>query len=510
MQLIQQQQAKSQKQSRSLFFKNTIPSSLRPDGIFLCYLHWFFVPASLGRTLVRHTYMELLRGDDLNITGVITPLNHLYHRPIIRQIQLFLFSTILVHTLLHQNNLCMKKIFLAAAPMLFLVACSSSQSSNTPGPPSPVETKTANSPQYKPAFEGQTRIAGIKTTTTFTTKTITKDLVKPWSMAALPDGRFLVTQKEGTFRIVSANGTVSNNISGAPTVDAAGQGGLLGVTIDPDFATNRLIYFVFSEPVAGGNHAAVAKARLKDDETAIENVAVIYRVTPTYKGHLHNGGKLAFTKDGKLFFATGERSDIETRPLAQDNTTTLGKILLITKTGQAVTDPLMLPKPNTKPEIFSSGHRNPLGIAIHPTTGELWEAEMGPRGGDEINIIRRGVNYGWPIITYGIEYSGATIGEGITQKAGYEQPVYYWDPAISPGGITFYTGNNISEWNNNLFVASLSGKHIIRLQLNGNKIAGEERLLEKEGQRFRDVGMGKDGNLYAITDEGRMYCLSKE
>jgi len=402
----------------------------------------------------------------------------------------------------------MKKIVFATAYILFLVACSSTKSSNTPGPP--VETKIANSPQYKPAFEGQTRIAGINTATTYAKKIITEALVKPWSMVALPDGRFLVTQKEGMFRIVSPNGTVSNNITGAPLVDTAGQGGLLGVTVDPDFTTNRMIYFVFSEPVAGGNHAAVARARLTDDETAIENLTIIYRVTPTHKGDKHNGGKLAFTKEGNLFVSSGERSDLATRPLAQDNTTSLGKILLITKTGQAVTDPLMLPKPNTKPEIFSSGHRNPLGIAIHPTTGELWESEMGPRGGDEINIIRRGINYGWPIITYGIEYSGATIGEGLTQKAGYEQPVYYWDPVISPGGIAFYTGNDIPEWNNNLFVASLSGKHIIRLQLNGNKIAGEERLLESENQRFRDVGMGKDGKLYAITDEGRMYCLGKE
>jgi len=404
----------------------------------------------------------------------------------------------------------MKNIFFVTASILFLVACSSGQSSKTPGPPSPVETKAPNSPQYKPAFEGQTRITGIKTTTAYTTKKVTEALVKPWSMATLPDGRFLITQKEGMFRIVSPNGTVSNNITGAPKVDDAGQGGLLGVVIDPDFTTNRMIYFMFSEPVAGGNHAAVAKARLKDDETAIENVAVIYRVSPTHDGDKHNGGKLAFTKEGNLFVTSGERSDLATRPLAQDNTSSLGKILLITKTGQAVTDPLMLPKPNTRPEIFSTGHRNPLGIAIHPTTGDLWEAEMGPKGGDEINIIRRGVNYGWPIITYGIEYSGKTIGEGLTQKAGYEQPVYYWDPVISPGGITFYTGNNIPEWNNNLFVASLSGKHIIRVQLNGNKVAGEERLLEAEGQRFRDVGMGKDGKLYAITDEGRMYCLGKE
>lgn len=404
----------------------------------------------------------------------------------------------------------MIKIVFAAAGLLLVAACSSQKSATSSGSASSVETLPANSPQYKPAFEGQTRIAAVKTSTVYSTKVITRALAKPWSMAALPDGRFLVTEKEGSIRIVSTNGTVSNKITGVPAVDAAGQGGLLGLALDPDFASNRMIYFVFSEPVAGGNHAAVAKARLTNDETAIENVTVIYRVTPTYKGNLHNGGKLAFNKDGHLFVSSGERSDLETRPLAQDNSTSLGKILLITKTGQAVTDPLMLIKPNQRPEIFSSGHRNPLGIAIHPTTGDLWEAEMGPKGGDEINIIRRGINYGWPVITYGIEYSGETIGQGLTQKDGYEQPVYYWDPSISPGGIAFYTGNNIPEWQHNLFVASLSGKHIIRLVLDGNKVTGEERLLASENQRFRDAGMGKDGKLYAITDEGRMYCLGRE
>jgi aldose sugar dehydrogenase len=403
----------------------------------------------------------------------------------------------------------MVKIVLAATGLLLVAACSSQKSVSSSGTSSSVETLPANSPQYKPAFDGQTRIAAVKTETAFTTKVITQSLVKPWSIAALPDGRFLITEKEGHIRIVSTNGTVSNKITGVPLVDADGQGGLLGIVLDPDFISNRMIYFAFSEPVAGGNHAAVAKARLSNDETAIENVTVIYRVTPTYNGDKHNGGKLAFNKDGHLFFATGERSDMATRPLAQDNSTSLGKILLITKSGQAVTDPLMLPKPNDRPEIFSSGHRNPLGIAVHPTTGELWEAEMGPKGGDEINIIRRGINYGWPVITYGIEYSGKTIGEGLTKKDGYEQPVYYWDPVISPGGIAFYTSNNIPEWNNNLFVASLSGKHIIRLVLDGNKITGEERLLVAENQRFRDVSMGKDGKLYAITDEGRMYCLGK-
>lgn len=404
----------------------------------------------------------------------------------------------------------MKQLFFTSATLLFFAACGTTQQSATPGNGSPVEKQQPNSPQYKPAFAGQTRVAGATTTTQYSGKVVTQSLVKPWSMAVLPDGRFLITQKEGTLRIVSGDGTVSNNITGVPKVDAKGQGGLLGICIDPDFASNRQIYFVFSEPVATGNHAAVASAALRADETAIENVSVIYRVTPTYNGDKHNGGKLVFNKDGNLFLTSGERSDLATRPLAQDNSSSLGKIILITKTGQAVTDPLMLPAPNARPEIYSSGHRNPLGIAIHPSTGDLWEAEMGPKGGDEINIIRRGNNYGWPVITYGIEYNGQTIGEGLTQKEGYQQPLYYWDPVISPGGIAFYTGNNIPEWQNNLFVSSLSGKHIIRLVLNGEKVIGEERLLTAEGQRFRDVAMGKDGNMYAITDEGRLYKLSRD
>ena len=403
----------------------------------------------------------------------------------------------------------MKNICIATSALLILISCSSTKSSTPTESTAPVESKAPNSPQYKPAFEGQTRIGGVKTSTPYSSKIITQSLSKPWSMALLPDGRFLISQKEGSFRIVSTDGKVSNPIGGVPQVNTAGQSGLLGVVADPEFSSNRLIFFVFSEPVENGNHAAVARARLKDDESAIENVQVIYRVSPTYKGNLHNGGKLAFNREGHLFLSSGERSDMATRMLAQDMTSSLGKMILITKTGQAVTDPLNLPAANARPEIFSSGHRNPLGIAIHPSTGELWSSEMGPRGGDEINIIRRGRNYGWPVITYGIEYSGATIGQGLTQKSGMEQPVYYWDPVISPGGIAFYTSRNIPEWHHNLFVAGLSGKHIIRLVLDGDKITGEERLLQDEGQRFRDVGMGKDGNLYAITDEGRLYAIGK-
>ncbi len=424
----------------------------------------------------------------------------------------------------------MKKFLLPLGFLILLVSCkstgnNSNKSSENPAQSTanvtqtpvsqsnlpPVETKEPNTPAYKPAFEGQTRIAGAKTATPYDVNVVTSDLKNPWSIAPMPDGRFFISEKNsGTFRIVSSDGQVSAPITGAPKVDASGQGGLLGVTLDPGFAGNKMVYWMFSEPVDGGNHAAVAKGKLSADEKTMENVQVFYRVQPTYPGRLHYGGKLAFNKDGHLFVATGERSDLTTRPLAQDNNTTLGKMLLITTDGKAVTDPAVLIPQNQKPEIFSSGHRNPLGIALHPVTGELWAAEMGPKGGDEINIIHRGKNYGWPTITYGIEYSGKTIGEGITQKAGMEQPIYYWDPSISPGGIAFYTGDDMSEWKNNLFIGSLGSTHLIRLLLDGNKVVGEERLLVNENQRFRDVAVGKDGKLYAITDSGRLYSISKK
>ena len=372
----------------------------------------------------------------------------------------------------------------------------------------PVETKDKVNPQFVPVFPNQTRVAGIKTATQYEGRVLTNNLSRPWSIAAMPDGRFFISEKNGTFRIANTSGSLSQPITGAPAVDARGQGGLLGVALHPQFNSNRIIYWMFSEPVEGGNHAALAKGTLSADETKLENVTVIYRTTPTYNGDKHYGGKLVFDRNGNLFVATGERSDLATRPKAQDVTSTLGKILMLKQDGTtATTSPAF---DGAKPEIYSMGHRNPLGIALHPVTGELWEAEMGPKGGDEINIIKRGVNYGWGTISYGDEYSGQPIGEGIAQKEGMEQPIYYWDPAISPGGIAFYTGNNMPEWKNNLFVSSLGSTHLIRLVLDGNKVVAEERLLEGEKQRFRDVTTGQDGKLYAITDGGRLYVLEKK
>ena len=377
-----------------------------------------------------------------------------------------------------------------------------SENGSLPNP----ETSDKNSPEYQPAFAGQTRIQGIKTTTPDQVEVINSDLQKPWGIINLPDGRFLITSKTGYLTILSADGKTISKVEGLPKVDDKGQGGLLDVALDPDFANNRMIFWSFSEPVPGGNHTAVAKGKLSADEKTIENPTVIFRATPTYDGDKHYGSRLEFDKDGYLFVSTGERSDLETRPYAQKQDSYLGKILKITKDGKPAPG-----NPNLagwKPEIYSTGHRNPQGMAIDEK-GQIWDAEMGPRGGDEINLIQPGKNYGWGDVTYGIEYSGKKINNATTQKTGTEQPVYYWDPSISMSGITFYTGN-ISEWKNNLFLGCLSGEKIIRLVIKDNKVMGEEWLLEDKEDRIRDVLNGNDGNLYAVSDSGKLYKISKK
>ena len=377
-----------------------------------------------------------------------------------------------------------------------------SENGSLPNP----ETSDKNSPEYQPAFAGQTRIQGIKTTTPYQVEVINSDLQKPWGIINLPDGRFLITSKTGYLNILSSDGKATSKVEGLPKVDDKGQGGLLDVALDPDFANNRMIFWTFSEPVSGGNHTAVAKGKLSADERKIENPTVIFRATPTYDGDKHYGSRLEFDKDGYLFVSTGERSDLETRPFAQKQDSYLGKILKITKDGKPAPG-----NPNLagwKPEIYSTGHRNPQGMAIDHK-GQVWDAEMGPRGGDEINLIQPGKNYGWGDVTYGIEYSGKKINNATTQKTGTEQPVYYWDPSISMSGITFYTGN-ISEWKNNLFLGCLSGEKIIRLVIKDNKVMGEEWLLEDKEDRIRDVLNGNDGNLYAVSDSGKLYKISKK
>jgi glucose/arabinose dehydrogenase len=403
-------------------------------------------------------------------------------------------------------------LFLLSAGCLLSLACSrdktAEEAEQPAGNTNSVETNPPNS-NYRAAFEGQTRIRAVTTTTPIQSRVITSSLASPWGIAALPDGRFLVTEKAGRMRIVTTAGQVSGAITGLPTVNSGGQGGLLGLCIDPAFASNRMVYWAFSEPGPDGNLTAVGKGRLADNEASIEGATVIYRATPGYAGVNHYGGRVLFDNTGNLFVSTGERSDLATRPLAQSLSASLGKIIRITTNGQAAPGNPTLGQATGRPELYTLGQRNPQGLAIHPVTGELWQSEHGPRGGDEINHIRAGANYGWPTITYGLEYSGQPVGSAIQQREGLEQPVYYWDPVVSPSGMTFYRGNRIPEWQNNLFIGTLSGTHIVRLVIENNRVTGEERLLASEGQRFRDVTQGTDNALYAITDGGRLYRIDR-
>ena len=391
------------------------------------------------------------------------------------------------------------------------MACGSgptgSSESGTPDSLPPVENRKPNS-DFEPAFPGQTRIQGMKTKTGYSISILTDQLDRPWGIAVLPDGRFLITEKEGQVRIVTSSGVVGSPIDGVPEVNSSGQGGLLGITIDPDFGNSRMIYWTFSERRPDGNLTSVAKGRLSADEKRLEQVSVIYRATPAYDGNLHYGSRILFDSTGCLVFSTGERSDRVTRPQAQQLNSALGKILRITTEGKAAPGNPYPNIPGVRPEIYSFGHRNVQGLDFHPGTGDLWENEFGPRGGDELNVILPGKNYGWPVITYGIEYGGSKVGEGLTQHEGMEQPVYYWDPVLSPSGMSFYSGSMMAEWKNNLFLCGLNSNHIARLEIKDRKVTGEERLLSEEGQRFRDIAEGKDGALYVVTDEGRLYRIS--
>ena len=372
----------------------------------------------------------------------------------------------------------------------------------------PVETQPGYA-NYKPAFVGQTRIAGSKTMTPYKVDKIASKLGNPFAIVTMPDGRLMITLKSGTMEIHGKNGELIKKINGLPEVLYAGQGGLLDVAFDPNFTSNKLIYWSYSEKVEGGSATAVAKGKLDEGGGKVDNVTVIFRQTPATKGNLQFGSRLVFAKNGDLFVSLGEKSAADVRMQAQQLNSDLGKIIRITTAGKPAAGNPFANQPDAKPEIVSYGHRNPEGLDINPETGELWESEFGPHGGDEINIIRPGRNYGWPVISYGLEYSGDKVGEGIQQKAGMEQPVYYWDPVVSPSGICFYKGTAIPEWRNNLFVSCLSGQHLDRLIIRNNRVVGEERLLTDKNQRIRDVTYS-DNMLYAITDDGDIYRISKQ
>ncbi len=372
----------------------------------------------------------------------------------------------------------------------------------------PVETQKPNA-NYQPAFAGQTRVKAVKTRTPYNVEKIASDLGKPWAVIPLPDGRLLLTEKTGYMEIREAGGSLVKKITGFPEVDSHGQGGMLDVALDPGFGGNKMIYWSYSEKQSsGGNLMAVAKGKLNEAGGTIENPVVIFRATPSLNSTLHFGSRLIFDKDGNLFVSTGERSILQGRAQAQLLNSALGKIFKITKDGKPAPGNPFLNQSGAMPEIYAYGIRNAQGLDIHPVTGELWENEFGPRGGDEVNIIKAGKNYGWPTITYGLEYSGQVVGDAIQQKAGLEQPIYYWDPVLSPSGMAFYKGKTIPEWENNLFIGGLSSQHICRLVIVNNKVVGEERLLADKNERFRDIAY-HNGMLYAVTDGGSLYRISK-
>ncbi len=333
---------------------------------------------------------------------------------------------------------------------------------------------------------------------TFVLQTVTAGLEHPWGMAFLPDGRLLVTERPGRMRIVSASGELSAPLAGVPAVVARGQGGLLDVVLHPKFSDNRLVYFSYSEAGDGGNSTAVARARLDGDR--LGGLQVVFRQQPKFDSTNHFGSRLVFARDGTLFVTLGDR--YSRRDDAQTLDTHHGKVVRINDDGSAPKDNPFVARQGALPQIWSYGHRNLQGAALHPQTGELWTHEHGPRGGDELNITRAGKNYGWPVITYGKEYIGGSIGEG-TAKAGMEQPLRYWVPSIAPSGMAF-VDERIPAWRGNLLIGSLKFNQLVRLEFDGDKVVHEERLLEKElDERVRDVEQGPDGAIYLLTDESK-------
>jgi glucose/arabinose dehydrogenase len=326
-------------------------------------------------------------------------------------------------------------------------------------------------------------------------ETVATGLEHPWALAFLPDGRLLVTERPGRLRIVGADGSLSAPLTGVPAVHAVGQGGLLDVAIDPRFAENRLVYLTYAEEGEGGAGTAAARGTL--GATGLENVTVIYRQRPKVEGGGHYGSRLVFAPDGKLFITQGERMNYRDR--AQDLMQGLGKIVRLDPDGSIPSDNPFVGRSDALPEIWSYGHRNVQGGAIDPASGRLWTIEHGARGGDELNHPEPGRNYGWPVITYGRDYSGARIGVG-SAKEGMEQPVYHWDPVIAPSGITFYTGDVIPGWNGSLLIASLTPGGLVRLEMRDGRVVKEERYLGDLRERFRDVQQGPDGFVYVVTD----------
>ena len=389
---------------------------------------------------------------------------------------------------------------------LIVLACGyAGQVQAQPNPNQPVQTAPPNAIGQTPAFPEQTRAPEEKLGVAFQIETLATGLDHPWSLAFLPHGGFLITERSGQMRILGADGKVSAAVKGVLPVIVGGNAGLLDVALDPNYAKNGLVYWTYAEPREGGNGTAAARGKLilgeaPGLEPRLENVQVIWRQTPTINSILQFGSRLAFAPDGTLFITTGERSVMEGRVQAQKLDNTLGKVIRIRPDGSIPADNPFVGNPQARPEIWSVGHRSIEGATINPWTGQLWIADHGAKGGDEVNVSMAGKDYGWPTISYGVEYTLKPIGDGITQHTGMEQPVYYWDPVIAPSGMAFYNADLFPAWKGSLFVGGLK-KYLVRLSLKDNKVVGEERLLADLNFRIRDVRVGPDGAIYVLTDE---------
>lgn len=410
----------------------------------------------------------------------------------------------------------------SAIAVLALVACGGSAAEpsrgalqQAPATHAVADPRPANAPDQTPAFDGQTDAPLRQTNVAFDVVTVAEGLERPWAIEFLPSGKMLVAERPGRLRVVSADGALSAPVAGLPAMDARSQGGLLDVALDPGFASNQLIYWSYAEPRDGGtNNTAVARGRFVDDATAprVERVEVIYRQVPAMASRGHFGSRLVFGRDGTLFITQGDRMIDAGRALVQQLDTLIGKVARINADGTIPGDNPYAGRDDARPEIWSLGHRNVQSAALHPSTGELWIVDHGTRGGDELNIVRKGENHGWPVIAYGIEYRGGQITGGLTQKDGMAQPIYYWDPVIAPSGMLFYTGDLFPQWKGSLFIGGLVTKTLVRLDIDGDRVTGEERLLtdlQPEAERIRDVRQGPDGAIYLATDndKGRILKL---
>lgn len=337
--------------------------------------------------------------------------------------------------------------------------------------------------------------------------TVASGLESPWGLAFLPSGKMIVSERdEGHLRLVSKDGKLSPPLKGVPKVASAGQGGMLDIALDPDFQNNKLIYFSFSEPGTGGAGTAVARAVLDEANNSLSEIKIIFRQLPKTGGGRHFGSRLVFARDGKLFITIGDRGE---RGRVQDFTINRGQVIRINTDGTIPEDNPFVGKTGYRAEVWSYGHRNPQGAALHPETGKLWTNEHGARGGDEINVPQAGKNYGWPVISYGRHYFGGKIGIG-THKDGMEQPIHYWDPSIAPSGMMFYTGDKFPKWRGNAFVGALKYQLIARLELDGEKVVKEERFLGALQERIRDLRQGPDGYIYVLTDSSNGKILRLE